>query len=273
MATRDASLSPSLFRRLADIARAQAGIHLREGKEALLSARIAKRMRVLGLVNARSYLRYLEADTSGVELLHFVDVVTTNYTSFFREPTHFDALRAFVNAAAGAGQRRFTLWCAAAASGEEPFSMAMVMADAALRLGIEFKILATDISTCTLAKARAGVYSRQALGPLSPGERRRFFRRRGVGDDGTFVVCPEIRDHVAFDRVNLAAPPLPMRGPFDAIFCRNVMIYLDRKVRTAVVAEVERLLRPGGLFAIGHAETLTGIPTTLKANGPSLYRK
>jgi chemotaxis protein methyltransferase CheR len=265
----------SIFRRFCQLAYQEAGIHLKEGKEALVSARVSKRLRALGLPDLRSYLDYLENDESGQELVHFLDVISTNFTRFFREPAHFELLRRTVQHWNRQGQHLFRVWSAAASSGEEPYSLAMVLLGLAETMPIDCRVLATDISSRMLSFARAGVYPDKAVAELPGVDRHKYFIRRGArgAADTTWEVRREVRARVAFHRLNLAAPPFPMRGPFDVVFCRNVMIYFDNPVRARLVAEIERLLRPGGLLVIGHAETLTAIKTNLRSRGPSVYVK
>jgi len=272
-AIRDPGLNPALFRKFCRIAHEQAGIHLKEGKEALVSARVSKRVRKLGLPNIRSYLKYLEADTTGEEVVHYIDVITTNFTRFFREPEHFEDLKRFVARKSQAGQNQFKLWCTAASTGEEPYSIAMALKDLVDAFGIEFRILATDISTKVLGVAREALYPEKCVSEISMRDRHKFFLKERGPDmkDTWWRVRPEVQARVVFDRVNLAQPPFPMKGPFDVIFCRNVMIYLDQEIRSNLVIEMERLLRPGGLLMVGHAETLTGIRSGLRLIRPSVY--
>lgn len=268
-------LTTALFKRFCRIAHDQAGISLKDGKEALVSARVSKRVRHLGLPSLRSYLEYLEADESGEELVHFLDVITTNFTRFFREPEHFDDLQRFVESRARRGQERFTIWCAAASTGEEPYTIAMSLKTLIEQLHLEVRILATDISTRVLHTAMEGRYSDKSIAELADRDRKRFFVREGRAGtaDPTWLVRPELRSLIVFDRLNLAQPPFPMKGPFDVIFCRNVMIYFTPDVRATLVHEMERLLAPEGLLILGHAETLSGMKTALKPLRPSVYQK
>jgi chemotaxis protein methyltransferase CheR len=272
---RTTGLNPALFRKFCRIAHEEAGLHLKDGKEALVSARVSKRMRTLGIANVRGYLRYLQEDPSGEEIVHFVDVVTTNYTRFFREPEHFNELKCFVERSAQAGQTRFKLWCAAAATGEEPYSMAMALAALIESARLDVRILATDISTKALRVAREALYPDKCVADIPTDVRRKSFVPccDPPGNQPWWQVRPELRARVVFDRVNLSQPPFPMKGPFDAIFCRNVMIYLNQHVRSNLVTEMESLLRPGGLLVVGHAETLTGLRSGLTMIRPSVYQR
>ncbi len=260
------------FRFLQQTAYAAAGIALSEGKQALVVSRLASRLRALGLSDERAYVAFLEADASGQELVHFLDVISTNFTSFFREKDHFEDLRRCAARAHAAGRRRFRCWSAASSSGEEPWSMAMVLAEQ-LGADADWRILATDISTRVLTTAERGVYSDEQLRTVPPELKQRWLVRQG-GGGGTqrWAVADALRAKVVFRRLNLSAPPYPMSGPLDAVFCRNVMIYFDNRVRQGLVEQVERLLAPGGLVCIGHTETLTGVRTGLQLERPSVYR-
>jgi chemotaxis protein methyltransferase CheR len=258
------------FKAFQDIAYAKAGIYLRQGKAALVQARLAKRLRELGLSSEREYLDRLRGD-AGEEVVLFLDAISTNFTKFFREADHFDTLAGWVAALRRLGQRRFRFWSAACSSGEEPYTAAMVL-DPILE-GCDWKILATDISTRVLARAAAGRYTDEELAPVPAALRARYLEAAPEGDDGaSFAVSPRLRERVVFRRLNLAARPYPMSGPLDAVFCRNVMIYFDRAMREGLVGEIERLIRPGAPLFIGHSETLNGIATRLRAERPSVYR-
>ncbi|HOX46982.1 MAG TPA: CheR family methyltransferase [Myxococcota bacterium] len=267
-------MDQAVFRKLRRIAFEQAGIVLRPGKESLVEARVARRQRALGLRTHRAYLHYLEEDSSGEELIHFLDAISTNFSSFFRESDHFRHLEGRVGQWLQAGRSEFSLWSAAASSGEEAYSIAITLETLNQGRPFDYRLLATDLSTRVLEKADQGVYEAKALAPLSRQQRTRFFsRQRPSAGPETFRVRAALRERVAFARLNLAITPYPMRGPFDAIFCRNVMIYLDAQVRQRLVAECERLLNPGGVLFIGHAETLMGLKTKLRMVCPSVHEK
>jgi len=259
------------FRDFQAIAYQKAGIFLREGKAALVQARLAKRLRELGLGTEREYLERLRADT-GEEVVLFLDAISTNFTKFYREPDHFDTLREAALAARAAGQRKFRFWSAASSSGEEPYTIAMVL-DPILE-GCDWKLLATDISTRVLAHAVAGVYGAEAIDGIPPAVLQRYLDRLPPDETGEvrWAVKDRLKARVTYTRLNLAGRPYPMKGPLDAIFCRNVMIYFDRPMRAGVVTEFERLIRPGCPLFIGHSETLNGIATRFKSERPSVYR-
>lgn len=266
-------MEPRVFNRLCAIAHEVAGIHLRAGKEPLVAARVARRLRALGLHSERDYLRYLEIDESGDELTHFLDAISTNFTSFFREEDHFLFLGEWLRATPDLVRGEMRLWSAAASTGEEPYSLALVLLDSLQPHTTEFRILATDISTVALTKAVAGVYDEKAMEPVPRALRVKHFERLGTICPGSYTVKPQVKNHIVFRRLNLSSPPFPMKGPFHAVFCRNVMIYFDLMTRQSLVSEIERLLIPGGYLFIGHSETLTGIRTTLRLIKPSIYQQ
>jgi chemotaxis protein methyltransferase CheR len=271
-------MKPNVFRAFCDLAYEQAGIRLGEEKLALVSARVGKRLRALNLTNEVDYLEVLRTDDGG-ELIEFLDVISTNFTSFFREPAHFDRLAADLGARLEKGQKTFRLWCAASSSGEEPYTIALVLEQLFSGSGVDWKVLATDISTRVLGMAKRGQYRAQQLKAVprealaSSFVKLRDGEHAASGDDVLYEAGRELKSHLTFARLNLARPPFPMRGPFDAVLCRNVMIYFDAPVRQALVSEMERLVRPGGLVFVGHAETLSGLDTGLQVVAPSVYRR
>jgi chemotaxis protein methyltransferase CheR len=259
-----------VFQRFCAHAHQQAGIALGPSKEALVAARVGKRMRALGIDDERTYLDYLEADRTGGELIQFLDVISTNHTSFFREPDHFDSLRTMLHDWHQSGLRHLRIWSAAASTGEEPYSIVMTVLDVLQDPGIDFKLLATDISTRVLARAQQAVYPVESLTAIPRPFLARFFQRT----DGTpqmYRVHEEVKRHVVFRRLNLSQPPFPMRGPLDIVFCRNVLIYFDLPVRQRLLETIQGLLRPGGWLFLGHTETLTGITTAFRVVRPSVF--
>jgi len=262
-------MDASTFHRLCSIAYEKAGITLGASKEALVAARVGKRLRALGLATEKEYLSRLEDDQSGEETVQFLDVISTNHTAFFREPDHFELLRKLVTDWHREGLRRLRIWSAASSTGEEPYSIAFSLTDMPEGGEMDWRILATDISTRVLKKAEAGRFGGDRLASLDRSAQRRYFDRAPKSDDA--VVRAAIRDKIAFRRLNLAQVPYPMRGPFDIIFCRNVMIYFDQVIRQRVITAMERLLRPGGYLLIGHSEALSGIQLTVRMLRPSVF--
>jgi chemotaxis protein methyltransferase CheR len=266
-----ATIDAKSFRRLGEFIRSLAGIELKPGKEALASGRMQRRMRELGISAWSDYLDHVEKDASGVEVALLLDALSTNVTSFFREKEHFDLLRSEAARWASEGRRKLRLWCAASSTGEEPWCMMMSLIEG-LGPAIEstdVKLLATDISTRVLQHARNATYGADALRPVPESLRRRWFEPR---DGGAMAVRAELRNRVTFNRLNLAHPPYPMKGPLDAIFVRNVMIYFDEPVRCRIIGEARRLLRPGGLLCVGFAESLGDLQGDFSTIRPAAYR-
>ena len=265
----DIMLSQAEFSRLKTLVHKLSGISLNPGKEALAVGRLRRRMRELGMTEIKQYLSAVEADASGNEATLLIDALSTNVTSFFRESGHFGLFAQFMAKRKAAGAKRIRIWCAAAATGEEPWTLAMLMRQAFPEPNADIALLATDISTRALATARQGVYERTSVGRLPEDLRRRWFTTNGQ----TCSINDDLRPLITFNRLNLVRSPYPIRGPFDVIFCRNVMIYFELPERQAVVSEVERLLAPGGLFCLGHAESLAGLESTLVAYSAAAYLK
>ncbi len=251
----------------------KSGIFLKQGKEALVSARVGKRMRALNIHGYDDYLKYLKKDKSGQEIVHLLDAISTNVTSFFRESPHFDFIGKAVEEWYRQGQRRFRFWSAACSSGEEPYSLAITLLEAARTADLDIRILGTDINTRVLDHCRRGIYGEERLKPVSPTLLDRYFNVVKGSQPRSYKVKPAVANMVVFKRLNLSRPPFPMNGPLDAVFCRNVMIYFDGNVRSGLVAEACRLLKPGGYMMVGHAESLTGIARDLTVVKPSIYRK
>jgi chemotaxis protein methyltransferase CheR len=264
------TLTPHAFHRLRRLARDCAGMDIPEGKESLVAARVARRLRALGLSACDEYVRLLEHD-DGNELVAFLDVMSTNVTAFFREPSHFEVVAETLLRWSKAGQRSFHLWSAATSSGQEAYSLAMTC-QSTLGSAANYAILATDLSKTVLRQARAARYNGANLEGVSARQRERYFRR-DEGEPGWFRVRDEIANHVVFARLNLARRPYPMRGPFDCVFCRNVLMYLAPAVRRGVISEIERLLKPGGLLVTGHAETLLDMRSRFRVVRPSVFVK
>ncbi|MGC3970705.1 MAG: protein-glutamate O-methyltransferase CheR [Pirellulales bacterium] len=233
-------------------------------------------MRALEIHDEEIYLDFVKSDPSGEELIEFLDAVSTNYTHFFREQDHFDLLAEVVKRRMITEKAdRLRIWSAASSSGEEPYSIAMTVAEALSGLQStltrDVRILATDISTRVLRLAIDGRYGEQEVQSIPSAMRNKYLLRDRT--QGEYSICDGIRSLLTFRRMNLATPPYPMKGPFDVVFCRNVMIYFDKAVRTRLLHEIERLLAPGGLLMVGHTESLAGIPLQLRMLRPSVYLK
>jgi len=246
-----------------------AGISMSNGKQALVSGRLAKRLAHHRLGSYGDYLRLLQSRRDPAELQIAVDLLTTNETYFFREPKHFNLLRELAMAARAKG-RVLRVWSAASSSGEEAYSIAMVLADV---LGeAAWEVLGTDISTRVLQRARNGHYPLERASQMPHDYLKRFCLKGQGSEEGTMLIERPLRQRVQFQQVNLNET-LPKVGLFDVIFLRNVMIYFNLDTKRQVVARLLAQLRPGGHFLIGHSETLNDINDTLSVVAPSIYRK
>ncbi|MBA5637306.1 methyltransferase domain-containing protein [Duganella sp. LX20W] len=246
-----------------------AGIFMANGKQALVSGRLAKRLAHYQLASYSDYLRLLESRAQPSELQVAVDLLTTNETYFFREPKHFKLLAELAQDARAKG-RGLRVWSAACSSGEEPYSIAMVLADV---LGDgAWEVLGTDISTRVLERARSGHYPMERATQLPQSYLKRFCLKGQQREAGTMLIERALRARVQFQHLNLNEP-LPKLGTFDVIFLRNVMIYFNLETKRQVVARLLSQLKPGGHLLIGHSETLNDICDTVQAVAPSIYRK
>lgn len=245
-----------------------AGIHMPVAKKPLVSGRLAKRVKHFGLPSYGDYFQLLKKPNSS-ELQTAVDLLTTNETSFFREPRHFDFLRQQVLPGWQSGVRR--LWSAASSSGEEAYTLAMMMASHA-RLD-SWEIIGTDISSRVVAQAQRGQYPLERSTQIPPAMLSRFCLK-GIGSQqGTFIMGDELRSRTRFSQRNLKSADLTSLGSFDIIFLRNVMIYFDVPTKRQIVTRLLRQLKPGGYLMVGHSESLNGIVSGLKSVAPAIYCK
>ena len=256
------------FERVSRLIHEHAGISLKPSKQDMVYSRLARRLRANGLDNFRDYLALLESG-NGAEWEAFVNSLTTNLTSFFREPHHFQLLAE--HATRNKGQHPISLWCSAASTGEEPYSMAMTMVDTFGSFTPPVSIVASDVDTNVLAKAEAGIYPVERLEKLSADVVKRFFLR-GTGAQSGFVkVRPELQAMITFRQVNLLGDIWPVRGPLDAIFCRNVMIYFDKETQLRILQRFVPLLQPDGLVFAGHSESFYNATHLFRLRGKTVY--
>ena len=248
------------------------GISLTEEKKTLLSNRITKRMQALNIGNPHEYLKVVQEDASGQELERLIDVVSTNVTSFYREATHFETLASILDEHKTLGKNSLRLWCAAASSGEEPYTLAITILEHFLKgnESADARILATDICTTVLRTAIAGCYNQKQVEAVPEHLQTKYFKK--VTHD-LYKVNPALPSLLLFKKLNLAQFPYPLSGPLDMIFCRNCMIYFERDLRCKIVKEFERLLAPGGHLFISHSENLVGFSHSLKRVASSVYQK
>ena len=256
------------FERVSRLIYEHAGISLKPSKQDMVYSRLARRLRATGVDNFRDYLALLESDNTD-EWEAFVNSLTTNLTSFFREPHHFQLLAEHVNK--NKGQHPICLWCSAASTGEEPYSMAMTMVDAFGSFTPPVSIVATDVDTNVLAKAEAGVYPVERIEKLSADVVKRFFLRGTGAQSGYVKVRPELQAMITFRQVNLLGDSWPIRGPLDAIFCRNVMIYFDKETQLRILQRFVPLLQPDGLVFAGHSESFYNATHLFRLRGKTVY--
>ncbi len=259
----------------ADFARVQAliyqraGISLHDGKHAMVYSRLSRRLRETGHASFRDYLSWLEKH-DGPEWQEFVNALTTNLTAFFREPHHFEILSSHLRSKpAGTPWRA---WCNAASTGEEPYSIVMTALET-LGAKAAFKLWASDIDSRVLASAAAGVYRAENLKGLSPDRLQRFFLKGKASNAGMARVKPELQQMIEFLSVNLIRDDWPFRDPFDVVFCRNVMIYFDAATQRRVLERIHRVMKPGGMLFVGHAENFSESRDLFTLRGKTVYER
>jgi chemotaxis protein methyltransferase CheR len=257
------------FRRACRMIYARAGIHLADHKRDMVYSRLSRRIRARGMASFAEYLDLVEADPASEEQA-FINALTTNLTSFFREAHHFDALREQLRAVPRG--EPVDLWCCAASTGEEPWSLAITACEAFGSDTPPVRILATDIDTNALNTAAAGTYGVDRIADLSPERKRRFFMRGTGPNEGLVRVKPHLRQLVEFRQLNLLAPDYGLRQRFLAVFCRNVMIYFDKPTQYEVLRKVVPLLAPGGRFYAGHSESFAHALDLVQPCGRTIYR-
>lgn len=259
------------------LAMTHAGISLADYKRNMVYRRVTKRLRALDLVHVADYCRLLADPANAAEIEELINALTTNKTSFFREGHHFEhfakvALPKIMERAALDHNRRLRVWSAGCSSGQEPYSLAMTLLDNAQKItGWDVRILATDIDTDILAKAQAGVYARDDMTTVPPALMRAFVDNV-AGDPEHCRISDRVRAHVVFKPLNLHEP-WPMRGPFDSIFCRNVVIYFDKPTQCALFDRFADILRDGGYLYLGHSESLYKVSDRFRPMGQSIYQK
>ncbi|WP_242482371.1 CheR family methyltransferase [Thiocystis violacea] len=266
---REFQFTPADFEQIRGLIYEHAGISLSDGKVDMVYSRIARRLRANGLNTFQGYLRFL--DENPEEWQHFTNSLTTNLTSFFREQHHFPILAERALEVKRKGQNPVTLWSSACSTGEEPYSMAMTMIDAFGTWKPPVKILATDLDTNVVKHAYKGVYPIERVEKLSEEVRKRFFHRGKGAQAGMVRVRPEVRALVSFHPLNLLDDHWPMRGRFDVIFCRNVLIYFDKPTQYRLLARFHPLLRQDGLLFVGHSESLTHVSDLFRLQGKTVY--
>lgn len=272
-------LTDEQFVRICRLVYEHCGINLHEGKKELVRARLAKMLRKYHFKTYDQYIDFVLDDPTQTTFYEMIDQISTNLTSFFREPKHFEYLRrqflpALIQKKQKTGQLRIRAWSAGCSSGEEPYSIAITLLEAVpLPQSWNIRILATDISTRTLHAAQKGLYEPQRVDNLSAELKSRYLKpKKDKSAPLLYEVSPALRSILTFKYLNLM-DPWPFRGPFDFIFCRNVMIYFDKPTQEKLVQRFYDVLDDSGLFFTGHSESLTGIRHSFRYIQPTIYRK
>ena len=272
----DYGLSQQNFERFARFITRELGIKMPCSKLTMVQSRLLRRVRELGLENLDQYSEYFFA-SSASEREHFISAITTNKTDFFREPDHFHFLKNTVLpsiASATRGLGCVKVWSAACSSGEEPYTLAMILTEFARQeRGMDFTILATDVSLKVLEQARSAVYAEALIDPVPPELRRKYLLRSKNSAEALVRIVPELRQKISFHCLNFMDESYGVKNRFDVIFLRNVLIYFEKDTQEEVVNKLCRNLVPGGYLFIGHSESLAGMDVPLQCVGPAIFRK
>jgi chemotaxis protein methyltransferase CheR len=269
-------LSAKNFARLSTFIHDYSGIKMPPNKRTMLEGRLRRRMRIYGHTNLNEYCRFLFEDGGlEAETVHLIDVVTTNKTEFFREPSHFDFLEATGLPALAQGRRKpIRIWSAAASIGAEAYTLAMVLEDfVADRSGLDYSILATDICTDVLEKGVAGRYPEAMIEPVSMARRRQYLMQSKERSAGEVRIRPQLRSKVAFGRLNLMDEAYPVDRDIDIIFCRNILIYFDKPTQAKVLSRLCDHLVPGGYLFLGHSESIVGLDLPIRQVANTVFQK
>ena len=273
-------MSERKYRDFRDFIYAECGINLSPGKKTMLTSRLMKRLRALGMTSFDQYYDYLcDPRCRSEEITKMIDVVTTNKTEFFREANHFDfllsqALPTLYQSRPLTARNRLNVWSAGCSTGEEPYTLAMVLAEF-FKDNKEgnFSMLATDISTKVLTAAKCAIYPKELVESVSPMLKHKYLMRGKGSQTGLYRVVPELRGRVIFQRINLTGSTFGIRSPMDIIFCRNVIIYFDRQTQIILFKKLYNQLSPGGYLFIGHSESLHGVNDQFVPVATCVYRK
>jgi chemotaxis protein methyltransferase CheR len=254
------------FDRVRDLIYRRAGIALAESKQEMVYSRLARRLRATGIFSFETYLDTLEQQRESDEWEAFINALTTNLTSFFREAHHFPILADHAKT-----HKEMSVWCSAASTGEEPYSIAITLCEAYGTLTPPAQIIATDIDTNVLNTAAAGVYPMERVDKMSPERLKKYFLRGTGAQAGMVRLRPELRKLITFRQLNLLADQWQLNGQFDVIFCRNVMIYFDKPTQSKILAKFVPLMKPDALLFAGHSENFLYVSDALKLRGKTVY--
>jgi len=257
------------FVKVQDLIYKRAGISLHDGKHAMVYSRLSRRLRETGHSSFREYLTWLESH-NGSEWQEFINALTTNLTSFFREMHHFKLLHDYL--AENAAKKTWRLWCSASSTGEEPYSIIMTASEA-LSSGGKFSLIASDIDSKVLSVASGGIYRIDDLKNVSESQLKHFFLKGKASNQGMLKIKPAFRELVQFLVINLVGGDWPFKDPFDVVFCRNVMIYFDAATQRHVLERIHRVMSPGGLLFVGHAENFSESRDLFILRGKTVYER
>jgi chemotaxis protein methyltransferase CheR len=266
---REFEFSEQDFSRVRSMIIKAAGISLAASKQSMVYSRLVRRLRACGMNKFSTYLDTLEKNASNPEWEHFINALTTNLTSFYREAHHFEILKKQLQAFPSS--KRVELWCSASSTGEEPYSMAMTAMEAYQSLTPPVRILATDIDTKVLAQAKRGVYQTDQIDKVPSECLKKYFTKVPNSETGEFAVRPEVQALVSFRQLNLIEPHWNIRQGFDAIFCRNVMIYFEKDLQLEILKRFAALMNPGGLLYAGHSESFSAAHDYFTLQGKTVY--
>jgi len=256
------------FERVRSLIYQRAGISLASSKQEMVYSRVARRLRATGKSSFAAYLDWLERANDSGEWEAFTNALTTNLTSFYREAQHFPILAEHIKGKKGP----VTVWCSASSTGEEPYSIAMTLCEVFGTLTPPAQVIATDIDTNVLATAQAGIYPKERIEKVEPERVKRFMLNGKGGQDGLIRMRPELREMITFRQLNLLSDDWPIRGPFDAIFCRNVMIYFDKATQGKILSRFVPLMKPDALLFAGHSENFTYVSNAYRLRGKTVYQ-
>jgi chemotaxis protein methyltransferase CheR len=275
-----AILSDADFRRLSSFIESELGIRMPDTKRIMLESRLQKRLRRFGFDTYKKYVDYVFSDEGREsELINMIDAVTTNKTDFFREAEHFDYLVGKIVPQAeereGAGiSRAFSVWSAGCSTGEEPYTIAMVLEERrTIDPRFSYRIFASDLSTQVLDKAMEAVYEESKVSVVPMSFKKKYMLRSKDKDKCLVRIKPELRSRISFARINFMDDSYPISEIFDVIFCRNVIIYFERAIQEAILKKLCKHIRPGGWLILGHSETLTGMSMPLRGVAPTVYER
>lgn len=270
------ALSEADFRKLAKYIESELGIRMPDTKRIMLESRLQKRIRHFGMGSFAEYIDFVFSEEGRrSELINMIDAVTTNKTDFFREADHFDYLLENILPEWSSGHSGFMhFWSAGCSTGEEPYTLAMVLEEYREECPrFEFRIFASDLSTQVLDKAKAAIYDEEKAAPIPMSYKKKYLLRSKNKDSALVRVKPELRAKVSFARINFMDESYPVEGIFDVVFCRNVIIYFERKTQEMILGRLCRHIRQGGYLILGHSETLTGMNLPLKVVAPTIYTR